>query len=228
MAEFHKAYEEWLRKQAKERKGEARRRLEEGHGQAERAFVENVWWPAVGSLAGLEAEFEIRDYKDGVRYLDFAYRLGSMRVCLEVDGFGPHWRDINRRQFADQWVRQNHLVLDGWTVLRFAYDDVMDRPRQCQQMILQLLGLAVGEAAGRRKVTVEGSDDSRRLTLLEQEILRHMGRQAETAITPGDVVREFGVCRMTSYRTLKRLVRKELIQALDPQRKRVHKYRLIR
>ncbi|MEO3945490.1 DNA-binding response regulator [Gorillibacterium sp. CAU 1737] len=132
--------EEWMELHSRGRSGESLRRLVEGHGHAERAFVQQVWLPAVGHLDHLVPEYEIHDFRDGVRYLDFAYLRPPYRVCLEVDGYGPHSRDLSRWQFADQLTRQNHLILDGWKVLRFSYDEVKERPRRCQQLIHQMLG----------------------------------------------------------------------------------------
>jgi very-short-patch-repair endonuclease len=219
--DFQSAYEIWFQQQLKARKGESRRRLEEGHAAGEKAFLEKVWWPAVGHFEGLSAEYELRDFKDGVRFLDFAYLCGSNKACFEVDGYGPHWRDISRRQFADQWLRQNHLVLDGWKVLRFAYDDVTDRPRHCQQMIQQLLGTA---SAGRR----DGDGARAEFTSLEREILRFIRQQKDAHITAAIVSREFRVSKVTAYRVLKGLLEKNCLISSEPGRQRIHKYGLSR
>lgn len=222
--EFCTAYEEWLHNQLKERQGEARRRLEEGHSMAEWLFLEKVWWPAVGHFHGLIAEYELRDFRDGVRFVDFAYLVGggAPKVCLEVDGFGPHWRDITRRQFADQWMRQNHLVLDGWKVLRFAYDDLNERPRQCQQIIHQLLGTVSAEAGG------DGGSADMEMAPLEREILRYMRMRTMPLITPRIVRLEFGVSEDTAYRYLHKLMERGFIAPTAPGKTRIHKYILKR
>jgi very-short-patch-repair endonuclease len=60
----------------------------------------------------------------GRRYvIDFAFP-GSM-VAIEVDGFAHH-SDVTRFQRDRQ--RQNDLVRAGWTVLRFTWADVTERP----------------------------------------------------------------------------------------------------
>jgi very-short-patch-repair endonuclease len=48
-----------------------------------------------------------------IRYLDLAWP--EQLVALELDGFVPH---STRAVFDDDRVRQNDLVVDGWTVLR--------------------------------------------------------------------------------------------------------------
>lgn len=218
--EFKEAHENWLHKHVQGRKGEARRRLEEGHGVGERAFLEKVWWPAVEHLQHLIPEYEVRDYADGQRFLDFAYIRGALKLCLEVDGYGPHWRDVNRRQFADQLMRQNHLILDGWKVLRFAYDDVTERPRRCQQVIQQALGMEACE-----RVEYESrSHNSGKLTLLEREILHSFKNRHLEYITPIMVGEMFGVSQKTAYRSLHKLIARHYLSPAQTGKQRNHKY----
>ncbi|WP_342779106.1 hypothetical protein [Paenibacillus hemerocallicola] len=117
---FESDYESFMRNHAHERDGERLRRLMDGHGHAERTFLERVWWPSVGSFDWLHPEYEVSDFKDGYRYLDFAYIRFPYRIGIEIDGYGPHLRDVSRTHFADQLMRQNHLVIDGWRVIRFS------------------------------------------------------------------------------------------------------------
>ncbi|TMV49655.1 DNA-binding response regulator [Paenibacillus mesophilus] len=142
----YEAYYERFMLRHMEEAGEMRcRRLKDGLGHAEKLFLQQVWWPAVGHFDYLHPEYEVMDFKDGVRYLDFAYIRAPYQVCIEIDGYGPHGRDLSRWQFADNLLRQNHLVLDGWKVLRFAYDELTDKPRRCQQTVQQLLGRWYGD-----------------------------------------------------------------------------------
>jgi very-short-patch-repair endonuclease len=60
-------------------------------------------------------------------FIDFAFIRGHVRLAIEIDGYGPHLQKITRSQFSDQWIRQNHLMLDGWKLLRFSFDDVKDK-----------------------------------------------------------------------------------------------------
>lgn len=48
------------------------------------------------------------------------------RLVLEVDGFDFHGGE----QFQDDRTRQNALVAAGFTVLRFTWWDLVDRPRR--------------------------------------------------------------------------------------------------
>ena len=51
--------------------------------------------------------------------------MPAARVAVEVDGWAWH-SDVER--FREDRRRQNALVLAGWTVLRFTWDDLMRRP----------------------------------------------------------------------------------------------------
>ena len=86
----------------------------------------------------LYPEFEVKDFRDGTRYIDFAYIRQGLKLAIEIDGYTTHASQISRTQFSDGLIRQNDLMIDGWKILRFSYDDVKDRPRMCEQIICNL------------------------------------------------------------------------------------------
>lgn len=70
----------------------------------------------------------------GCRFIDVAYP--SVRLALEYDGVDEHTRV---RRFVDDRVRQNDLVLRGWTVLRYTHAQLRDRPWDVVVQIRRLL-----------------------------------------------------------------------------------------
>jgi hypothetical protein len=140
MHSFESVRRKWVDGHVESRSGERKRRLQEGHGYAEAEFLRQIWWPSFHNFHYLHPEYEVRDFREGRRYLDFAYIRPPVKVAIEVDGFGPHQRDLSRRQFCDQWVRQMHLINDNWIVIRVGFDDVKDRPKLWQQLFQQMLG----------------------------------------------------------------------------------------
>jgi len=80
-------------------------------------------WRLVGLLrrAGI-AGWQLGYLVDGYR-IDLAFP--AARVAVEVDGWAYH-RDAER--FRQERRRQNELVLAGWTILRFTWDDLTHRP----------------------------------------------------------------------------------------------------
>ncbi|WP_123039546.1 helix-turn-helix domain-containing protein [Cohnella candidum] len=207
-------YDAWMEYHRKSAKGERLRRLTEQAFHAERTFATKIWQPALGSFEFLYPEYEIRDYRDGIRFLDFAYIGRGLKICIEIDGFGPHWRDISRRDFGAQLMRQNHLVIDGWMVLRFSYDDIAERPRQCQQILQQLIGKWAD------------ADKKVKLSPMETALMR-LASGSAGMLTPAMASAELGLHRTTVVRHLQSLVEKGLVAPVDPLSKRVARYRVV-
>lgn len=208
-----KAYTDWISVHCKKCSAERRRRLEQKINHAEKLFIKNVWWPLFGQLGNLHPEFEVKDFKDGWRFLDFAYLISGCRIAIEIDGFGPHWRDINRHQFSDQLMRQNHLIVDGWLVLRFSYDDIAERPRACQQIIQQLIG----------RWTLRNGNGMTTLTALERLIFNIALSQSEP-LTPAYATKLSGLHRSTVSRHLRTLKDKQVLLPSRMGAKRICSY----
>jgi very-short-patch-repair endonuclease len=71
------------------------------------------------------------------RYLDFAWP--DLRVAVELDLHPSHGTTVGRR---NDGTRQNALVLNGWTVLRFDLADVMSRPDHVIRTVRQAIAQA--------------------------------------------------------------------------------------
>ena len=67
--------------------------------------------------------------------LDYAWPRD--RLAVVVDGYGPH---SSRKAFQSDRERQNLLVLAGWTVLRFTWADVGERPTVVAEAVRRALG----------------------------------------------------------------------------------------
>jgi very-short-patch-repair endonuclease len=65
----------------------------------------------------------VRGYWFGGCELDFAFP--ELRVAVEVDGWAWH---VDVERFRHDRRRQNILELAGWTVLRFTWHDLTERP----------------------------------------------------------------------------------------------------
>lgn len=210
---FEEEYQAFMNAHFQERNGERLRRLQEGHNQAEKLFLKQVWWPSFYHFRYLHPEFEINDFKDGKRYLDFAYIRPAIRICFEVDGYGPHLRNISRWQFSDSLERQNQLMIDGWTVIRFSYDQVKEKPRRCQQVVQQVIGRWLGDEL-----------DQTTLSFAEKEVLRLAIRQGK-AISPIEVEKYMKLSDKTVKKLLTQLVDKKMLIPSSGI-KRIRSYRL--
>jgi very-short-patch-repair endonuclease len=211
--DFEQELERFIQSHCKRRQGERLRRLRDGLGHAEKTFLNSVWWPTFQTFDHLHPEYEVFDYKDGYRYIDFAYIQPYVRLAIEIDGFGPHWRNISRWQFADYCRRQNDLLIDGWNVLRFSYDDVSEHPRLCQQAIQQLMGrwLGIGEVERTTNAT-------------ERDVIRLALRSLQP-ITPRDVCELLRISPAYARKTLHGLTERQWLKPATGSN-RVRSYKL--
>jgi very-short-patch-repair endonuclease len=85
-------------------------------------------------LTGWEANLDL----EGVGILDFAFV--AQRIAIEIDGRA--WHSAGDRFQSDR-RRQNRLVLLGWTVLRFTWEDLVERSEE----VIQQVRIALGAAA---------------------------------------------------------------------------------
>jgi len=74
-------------------------------------------------ITGWAANVEIHDGQGLIGVADVALR--SARIVIEVDGWAYH---VTPEAFQRDRERQNRLVAAGWTVLRFTWRDLVDRP----------------------------------------------------------------------------------------------------
>ncbi|WP_339817853.1 transcriptional regulator [Paenibacillus sp. FSL R7-0216] len=140
---FVQAFNAWMARQMEEEKNPRRLELlKKGLGHGTMEFLRLVWYPAVGQFDFLYAEWEVRDFNNGYRYLDLAYLpgSGSVKGAIEIQGYGPHARDLDVRRFKDLCWRHSLLALDGWTLLPIAYLSIVEEPKQCQQLVLSFIG----------------------------------------------------------------------------------------
>ena len=211
---FEEAYEAFIQRHTDKGSKSRLLQLKEGHGHAEKLFLLKVWWPAFGNFDNLYPEYEVVDFKDGKRYLDFAYIRAFIKIVFEIDGYGPHWQNMSRRKFADDRMRQNHLVIDGWIVIRFAYDDVAENPRQCQQVLQQLMGR-----------WMDSRFSGLELDHVEKEIIR-IGIRTDGIMKFKDIRSHLGVSEKTTRKILKGMIDKNVLRPASGKH-RIHSYELI-
>ena len=85
--------------------------------------------------------FQHRVYSVGGVFLgrvDFAYP--ELKIAIEVDGWEAH---ATPAQLDRDLARQNKLILEGWTVLRFSWKRVVLRPAEVAAQIAAALGAGI-------------------------------------------------------------------------------------
>jgi very-short-patch-repair endonuclease len=75
---------------------------------------------------------------------DFA--VPELKLCIEIDGRAYH---SDRAAFENDRTRQNALVLAGWTVLRFTWEQITAQPDEVvRQVLLAVKARGLGRIAG--------------------------------------------------------------------------------
>jgi very-short-patch-repair endonuclease len=78
----------------------------------------------------------VRQHPCGGFFIDFAYP--APRIAVELDGRAQHF---SGRAFRDDPRRQNRIVLAGFDVLRFTWDDLHDLWEETEAVLREALGL---------------------------------------------------------------------------------------
>jgi REase_MTES_1575/Transcriptional regulator, AbiEi antitoxin len=83
---------------------------------------------------GWDANAEIRDSAGVIGVVDVAFR--RVRLVIEIDGWAFH---STPERFQRDRQRQSRLTAAGWTVLRFTWRDLTERPEQVVETVRRLL-----------------------------------------------------------------------------------------
>jgi len=106
-----------------------------GHSFLERRFLELV---ASAGLPRPATQVIFRRDGQHVARVDFAWPPGSLIV--EVNGHRTH---STREQLQHDGQRRTELILLGYRVVTFTYDDIVDRPDWVIAQVRRLLAVAV-------------------------------------------------------------------------------------
>ncbi|WP_338552782.1 transcriptional regulator [Paenibacillus sp. KS-LC4] len=214
MSRFEQQYDEWMQENLNNEKNPRRLELlHKGLGHGTKEFLRSVWFPAVGHFNHLLPEWEVRDFNNGYRYLDLAYMPSvGAKGGIEIQGYGPHARDLDVRRFKDLCRRHSLLSLDGWTFLPIAYPSIVDEPKQCQQLVLAFIGKFIA------------TDVSSSLSWLEAETVR-LARRLLRPICPMELSSHLRVSDRHARRILHELVELQIMEIASGQL-RARTYRL--
>ncbi len=184
---------------AQEENHRRRELLEKGLGHGTREFLRFVWFPAVRNFNDLYPEWEVRDSNNGYRYLDLAYMPGGdVKGGIEIQGYGPHARDLDVRRFKDLCWRQCLLALDDWIFMPIAYLSITDEPKRCQQFVLSFIGKFIA------------MDVPKNLTWLEAETIRY-ARRIPRPFTPSELSSHLRITDQHARRILHKLVEHQFL-----------------
>jgi len=202
---------------ADRRTGERRGRLTRGHRDAEKKFCCDVWHPLRGNFDGLHPEYEVMDWRGYAYYCDFAWITPFDKLIIEIKGFGPHVRDMDRAKYSYELNRETFLTALGYRVISFSYDDIAQRPELC----ITLLRMVISR--------YETADAPVKLAhVMEREIVRLACTLAHP-LRPIDVESHLCVNHRTAVRALQALAARGCLQPVaGAAGKHVVRYELTR
>lgn len=215
--ELHLAVREFIRRAELEAAKRGSFRKELGHSEIW------FWGPCMKyNFEGLTAEYPLKDFKGGLRFIDFMYVMGLIRLLIEIDGYTTHARDISRGDFNDHLTRQNDLLLNGWFLLRFSTDMVERQPEQCRSQLMQALGYLWS-----RHQPLTDRGDNMLWSQRKNELYR-LAKQRGGMLRPIDISKELNVHRFTAVQWMKRFAEEGMFSAIQAggSRQRITAYRL--
>jgi hypothetical protein len=194
LVQFEQKFAEWLERNISMEKNQRRHEILEkglGHGTVE--FLRLIWFPTIGNFDHLYPEWEVRDFNNKYRYLDLTFMPGSAKGGIEIQGYGPHARDLDVSRFKDLCLRHSLLSLDGWTFLPVAYLSIRDDTKRCQQLILAFIGKFIS------------TDVPSQLSWIETEAVR-LSRRLLRPVTPLEFANHLRISDRHTRRILHKLV----------------------
>lgn len=105
---------------------------------AENLALKTVIEPVIqhSALARVHPNYPVELDNGSTRYIDFAIITDVSRIAIEIDGYSYHAEGvITSTQFNDQLYRQNELILQGWTILRFSFKQISEEPDKCMDQL---------------------------------------------------------------------------------------------
>lgn len=212
---FEKEHAMFIQSHLDRRTGERRGRLERGHKEAETLFCKKVWWPLRGSFSGLHPEFEVLDWRGYSYFCDFMCVAGMEKHIIEIKGFGPHVKDMDRQKYCNELNRETFLTAMGYRVISFAYDDVSQRPELCINLLRMVLS------------RFESSTLPVKVSLLAERETIRLACLLARPVRVVDVSRHVGIDRRTAFKTLRSLCDRGLFSPVTtPNGKYVVKYEM--
>ncbi|MFF2481463.1 DUF559 domain-containing protein [Paenibacillus sp. NPDC058071] len=213
---FDEAHSAFLKRHIARRTGERKGRLERGHSEAEQLFCRNVWWRLWGNFDNLHPEYEILDWRGVSYFCDFVWMSPSVQLIIEIKGFGPHVRDMDRQKYCNELNRETFLTAMGYSVISFSYDDVAYRPDLCVTLLRMVIS----------RFSAEASHDEQ-LIYSEREIIRLAYAMARP-LRPVDVQSSLGTSHRKSVRLLQALCDKRLLTPITGEHgRRITRYELV-
>lgn len=71
--------------------------------------------------------------------LERGHGHGEKLLLIEIKGFAPPVRDMDRHKFCRELNRETFLHAMGFSVISFVYDDIEQRPELCIRLLRMVI-----------------------------------------------------------------------------------------
>lgn len=136
------------------------------------------------------------DWRGRSYFCDFAWFNLAAKLIIEIKGFGPHVRDMDRQKYCNELNRETFLSAMGFQVISFAYDDVARRPELCITLLRMVLSRYQADISPASLIHIA-----------EREVIR-LACSLARPLRPIDVETHLNVNHRTAVRTLQSLCAK--------------------
>jgi hypothetical protein len=124
-------------------------------------LLKKVLFPVLGTLEGLELEYEMVSLSGAKIYTDVFHQ--KMRIAFEEDSFVTHAEKITRDRFSFERARARSVAILGYTYFPYSRDELEKKSNFCQRNLYELIG-RIGNVAGA---------GLQKLPVYEREVLRY-------------------------------------------------------
>jgi len=208
---FEDEFNELLRKQQAEARGQRKEKLE-GDIAGTKKMLE-VIYPVIETLEGIVLEYEMVSLSGIKIYGDaFVRRLKSV---LEEEHFITHAELVSRKRFSFERARARSVAVFGYSYFPYGRDELEQRPDECRRDFRALI---------HAKATI-ATDKYANLSVLEREALRYAVMQ----IVPIDLSSLSGwlhLKRETTSKVAKSLIAKGLFNQVGGGSRRIYDFEL--
>ncbi|WP_019640131.1 hypothetical protein [Paenibacillus fonticola] len=202
---FQVEQDKWLSGHYRRRRGERLDALKRGHGYGNRLFVEQIWWPLVGHFHGLHPEYEVRDWRGRLYFVDFMWVIGSIRIIFEIMDFGSHGTD--RTKYRRDLNRGLFLQAQDCSVYYISLDELKENPSFILSALRNSLSPYLAAEFGVKRTV------ARSYSKIERDLMRAAIRH-NRVIRPTEAARELELHTMTVIKYCRLLVEKGKFRAV--------------
>lgn len=196
-------HERWLKSHLTKRNGTRLDALNRGHGYGNQLFSEKIWWCLFGHFKGLHPEFEVMDWRGYPFYADFMWTVGSIRILFEIQDFGSHVQNMDRKGHRRELNRGMFMQSLQYLIVYISLDELKENP----ELILSMIRIILSPYLG---VT---DDNVSTYSKLEKELMR-LGVRYNRILRPIDAARGLDLTVKTVIKHLTNLVHKEKFRAI--------------